>query len=52
MFVSAIEAVEKFTRPIHTVIRQSKSDRLTPSVSTLFFVNDHGDAVTCGHIMR
>lgn len=41
MFFSAIEAVEKFTRPIHTVVRQFKSDRRIPSASTLFFVNPH-----------
>ncbi|MBC7892166.1 MAG: trypsin-like peptidase domain-containing protein [Sphingobacteriaceae bacterium] len=49
MFVEAIEAVDLFTRPIHTLSR-TYGGLLIPGSSTLFFVNDEGVAVTCKHV--
>src|SRR6267142_3451113 len=50
MFIKAIEEIQKFTRPIHTIVRYYGNDFATPWTGTFFFVNDHGIAVTCRHI--
>jgi len=50
MLVNAIEEIQKFTRPIHTIVRYYGNDFVTPWASTLFFVNDEGVAITCKHI--
>ncbi len=50
MFIKAIEEIQKFTRPIHTIFRYYGNDFATPGTGTFFFVNDHGIAVTCRHI--
>lgn len=51
MFVNAIEEVEKFTRPIHTITRFYGETIVNPGTSTLFFVNELGCAITCKHVM-
>lgn len=50
MFVKAIEEVSHYTRPIHTIMRSYGSNKVFPGASTLFFVNDDGDAITCRHV--
>ncbi len=50
MFVSAIEKVTGFTRPIHTISREYGSDAVIPGAATLFFVNELGYAGTCKHV--
>ena len=50
MFVKAIEEVSHYTRPIHTIMRSYGSNKVFPGASTLFFVNEEGDAITCRHV--
>jgi hypothetical protein len=50
MFVKAIEEIQKFTRPMHVILRYYGNDYATPGTGTLFFVNDEGVAITCKHI--
>ena len=50
MFVSAIEEVSKFTRPIHFVTRNYKNNTGTAGTATMFFVNELGVAITCKHV--
>ena len=50
MFVQAIDLVSRFTRPIHSIMRNYGSTRVSPGAATLFFVNDDGEAVTCRHV--
>ena len=50
MFVEAIELAAAFTRPIHSIIRNYKSDVVQRSAATLFFVNKYGHALTCAHV--
>lgn len=49
-FSDAIERVAKFTRPIQTITRTYGSTVVEPGAATLFFVNEHGTAVTCKHV--
>jgi hypothetical protein len=51
MFVKAIEEVDKFTRPIHTITR-TYDGLISPGTSTLFFVNENAVAVTCKHVLQ
>ena len=51
MFVAAIEAVDKFTRPIHTITR-AYGGLISPGSATLFFVNENGVAITCKHVAQ
>lgn len=51
MFAEAIEKVDTFTRPIHTISR-TYSGFVTPGSATLFFVNDEGVAITCKHVLN
>lgn len=51
MFVEAIEKVDTFTRPIHTITR-SYNGLLVAGTSTLFFVNEDGVAITCKHVIE
>ncbi len=51
MFVTAIEEVDKFTRPIHTIIRMY-GGLISPGSATLFFVNENGVAITCKHVAQ
>ena len=51
MFVEAIEKVDTFTRPIHTINR-TYGGLITPGSATLFFVNDEGVAITCKHVLN
>ena len=51
MFVTAIEEVDKFTRPIHTITR-TYGGLISPGSATLFFVNEHGVAITCKHVAQ
>ena len=50
MFISAIESVSEFTRPIHTISRTYGGKQVTPGSATLFFVNENGCAITCKHV--
>lgn len=50
MFVKAIENINRFTRPIHTIMRSYGSNKVWPGAATLFFVNDEGIAITCRHV--
>jgi Trypsin-like peptidase domain len=50
MFVSAIEKVDQFTRPIHFISRPYKETTVGAGSATLFFVNEEGCAVTCRHV--
>lgn len=51
MFVSAIQEVAKFTRPLHIVTRNYSSHIAVPGSATLFFVNEFGVAITCKHVV-
>lgn len=51
MFIKAIENVDKFTRPLHTIIRNYEG-LISPSASTFFFVNEDGVAITCKHVLK
>src|SRR5437763_3909074 len=50
MFKKVIEAIQKFTTPIHTIVRYYGNDFATPGTATFFFVNENGIAITCRHI--
>jgi hypothetical protein len=50
MFVKAIQHISQFTRPIQSLIRRYGNKEITPALSSLFFVNDQGVAVTCKHV--
>jgi hypothetical protein len=52
MFVEAIEKIEEFTRPLQIVSRNYGQGNLEPGAGTFFFVNELGDAVTCGHVAQ
>ena len=52
MFVDAIKEITKFTRPIQTITRAYGHKEVTPGLSTLFFVNENGAAVTCKHVAQ
>lgn len=52
MFVNAIKEVTKFTRPLQTITRAYGNKHITPGLSTLFFVNEMGTAVTCKHVSQ
>ena len=51
MFVKAIEEIQKFTRPVHTILRHYNNDFIEPGAATLFFVNEQGVAITCKHVL-
>ncbi|GAB4028459.1 trypsin-like peptidase domain-containing protein [Spirosoma gilvum] len=50
MFVDAIERVDLFTRPLHSIVRLYGHDGIIPGTATLFFVNEEACAVTCKHV--
>ncbi len=50
MFSKAIEIVSEFTRPIHSIVRNYNSNKITPGSATIFFINMEGYAVTCKHV--
>lgn len=50
MFVDAIERIDTFTRPMHSIIRLYGHGEVVPGSATLFFVNEEGCAVTCKHV--
>ena len=50
MFVDAIERVDLFTRPLHSIVRLYGHDVVVPGTATLFFVNQQGCAITCKHV--
>ncbi|TDE12435.1 S1 family peptidase [Dyadobacter psychrotolerans] len=52
MFVEAIENVDRFTRPVHFILRYYTGTDIVPGTATLFFVNQDGFAVTCRHVAR
>jgi len=51
MFVKAIEEIQNFTRPVHTIMRYYHNDFIQPGTATLFFVNELGVAITCRHVL-
>jgi hypothetical protein len=51
MFIKAIEDVDKFTRPLHTITR-NHAGLISPGASTFFFVNEDGVAITCKHVLN
>jgi hypothetical protein len=51
MFVQAINDVDKFTRPIHSIIR-TYGGIIIPGSSTMFFINENGVAITCKHVLN
>ncbi len=51
MYVKAINEVDQFTRPIHSIFR-TYGGIITPGTSTLFFVNENGVAITCKHVLN
>src|SRR6056297_4029187 len=50
MFVEAIQHISQFTRPIQTLIRTYGAKTVRPGLSSLFFINDQGVAVSCKHV--
>ena len=52
MFVEAIENVDRFTRPVHFILRYYTGSDIVPGTATLFFVNEDGFAITCRHVAR
>jgi hypothetical protein len=52
MFVKAIEKIQEFTRPVHTILRHYHNDFIEPGAATLFFVNELGVAITCKHVLN
>ena len=50
MFVDAIDRVDPFTRPLHSIVRLYGHDEVIPGSATLFFVNEDGCAITCKHV--
>ena len=50
MFVDAIERIDPFTRPLHSIVRLYGHSDIIPGSATLFFVNEEGCAVTCKHV--
>lgn len=50
MFVDAIERVDSFTRPLHSIVRLYGHNEIVPGTATLFFVNEEGCAITCKHV--
>lgn len=51
MFVNAIEEIQQFTRPIHTIVKHYHNNLIQPGAATLFFVNELGVAITCKHVL-
>lgn len=51
MFIKAIEEVDKFIRPLHTIVR-NYGGLISPGTSTFFFVNEDGVAITCKHVLN
>lgn len=51
MFIKAIQKVEQYTRPLHTIAK-SYSGLITPGAGTLFFVNEDAVAITCKHVLN
>jgi len=52
MFVSAIEEIQKFSRPIHSIIKYYHNPEIIPGAATYFFVNEQNDAITCRHVAQ
>jgi len=52
MFIEAIEKASEFTRPIYTISRHFDATQVIAGTSTLFFINDEGWALTCGHVAK
>ncbi len=50
MFVDALSKIDQFTKPIHFITRYYGGTDIIPETATLFFVNEHGFAVTCRHV--
>lgn len=46
MFADAVSKVRDAIRPMHIIRRRFGDDAILPDISTLFFVNEHGCAIT------
>ncbi len=46
MFVQAVERVTGAVRPMHIIRRRFSDNAILPDIATLFFVNEHGYALT------
>ena len=46
MFAQAIKTVNGAIRPMHIIRRRFGDDAILPDIATLFFVNEHGCAIT------
>lgn len=52
MFIDAIDKVDKFTRPLHSIARNYGSTEIIPGTATLFFINEEDYAITCEHVAK
>jgi hypothetical protein len=52
MFVKAIEEIQKYTRPVHTIVRHYHNNFIQPGAASLFFVNEMSVAITCKHVLE
>lgn len=52
MFVNAIEKIQQYTRPVHTIVRHYHNNFIQPGAATLFFVNEEAVAITCKHVLQ
>ncbi len=52
MFVKAIQEIQQFTRPVHSIVRHYHNNFIQPGAATLFFVNEESVAVTCKHVLE
>ena len=52
MFIDAIEKAQRFTRPVHSIVRNYGSTLVQPGAASLFFINAEGWAFTCSHVAK
>ena len=52
MFVTAIQKVSEFTRPVLFISRYYGSTEIQPGLAALFFVTGDGWALTCRHVVQ
>jgi hypothetical protein len=52
MFAKALDKASGFIRPVHAIIRYYNESTAKPSAYNIFFVNEHGVAVTARHVAK